>query len=100
MVLFLIQLKDVPITSLDNTMSWIVSPEQILCDVGVAIAFGLGVTVRVTLKDVPGQPFAIGVIIEFTVWDMKVLFIGIPILSPEPFSAILVTLVKLSLVHE
>src|SRR5258705_9487436 len=41
-VLFLVQLKLVPATGPDNTIVVIVAPEQMVCDAGVATAFGVG----------------------------------------------------------
>ena len=36
-------------------------PEQMVCDDGVAVATGLGLTVTVTVMGVPAHPFAVGV---------------------------------------
>lgn len=36
-------------------------PEQMLCEAGVAVADGIGLTVMVTVIALPGQPAAAGV---------------------------------------
>lgn len=36
-------------------------PEQIVCDPGVAVATGMGLTVMTTVSGVPAQPLAVGV---------------------------------------
>jgi hypothetical protein len=45
----------------------VVPPEQNVCDVGVAVTTGCGLTVIVTEIGVPEQPFAVGVIEYITV---------------------------------
>ena len=52
----------VPVTLLVNAIDDAV-PEQIDCDAGVAITFGVGLTVIVTFIGVPGHPFAVGVMV-------------------------------------
>ena len=47
MPLSLTQLYTVPGTVPLNTMVVIVAPEQIVCDAGVAVAFGVGFTVKI-----------------------------------------------------
>lgn len=50
----------VPVTSPVNAID-VAVPEQIVCDDGVAVAVGLGLTVIVTVIGVPAHPFAVGV---------------------------------------
>lgn len=57
-----VQLKVVPVTLPLNAMDGEL-PEQIVCDVGVAVTVGVGLTVTVTVMGVPGQPPAVGVIV-------------------------------------
>ena len=54
-VLSLVQLNTVPATEPVNTMLVIADPEQIVCDDGVATAFGVGLTVMVKFCDGPVQ---------------------------------------------
>jgi hypothetical protein len=48
-VLSLVQLKVVPVVLLVNTIGVIGAVEQVVCDAGVAIAFGVGFTVIVNV---------------------------------------------------
>lgn len=57
-----VQLKTVPLTVPLSAMD-VALPEQMVCDVGVAVTFGVGLTVTVTVTGVPEQPFAVGVIV-------------------------------------
>ena len=54
-VLSLVQLNTVPATLPVSTIVVIVAPEQIVCDDGVATAFGIGLTVMVNVFGVPLQ---------------------------------------------
>ena len=54
-VLSLIQLYTVPPTLLLNTIVVIDDDEQIVCDDGVATAFGVGLTITVALIGTPVQ---------------------------------------------
>ena len=54
-VLSLVQLNVVPLTAPVNTIVVIVLPEQIVCDAGVATAFGVGFTSTVAVIGVPVQ---------------------------------------------
>ena len=54
-VLSLVQLNTVPGTVPEFTMVVIVAAEQIVCDAGVAVAFGVGLTVMLKLFGVPVQ---------------------------------------------
>lgn len=51
-------LATVPVNAMDVAV-----PEQMVCDVGVAVTFGVGFTVMVTVIGVPEQPPAVGVIV-------------------------------------
>lgn len=76
----------------------IVPAEQIVCDAGVAAAFGIGLTNTVAVTGAPGHPFAIGVMVKVTVTGSLLRFVNVPLISPAPLAAIPVTLV-LSLVQ-
>ena len=76
-----------PATLLDNATD-VVPPEQMVCDDGVAVATGVGLTVMVTVIGAPPQLFAVGVMVYTAVpavvpvavnnWEM---------LAPLPFVA-------------
>ena len=53
--LSLTQVKVVPVVLLVNTILDIAEPLQIVCDAGVAIAFGVGFTNTVAITAVPVQ---------------------------------------------
>ena len=55
-----VQAKVVPVTLLVNAMP-VVWPEQIVCEAGVAVTTGIGLTVITTLIGVPVHPLAVGV---------------------------------------
>lgn len=57
----------------------------------------VGSTVTLAVIEVPVQPFAVGVIVKVTVWEVLVELDKLPEMSPIPFVAIPVTLVVLSL---
>lgn len=57
-----VQLKVVPLTPLVSAIVGVVS-EQMLCDEGVAVADGIGLTVTVTTIGAPEHPAAVGVIV-------------------------------------
>ena len=61
-----VQLKVVPATLLLNAME-VVAPEQIVCEDGVAVTTGVGLTVMTTMIGVPGHPFADGVMVYVAV---------------------------------
>jgi hypothetical protein len=61
-----VQVNVEPATLLDNTIP-VTSPEQIIGAAGVAVAVGVGLTVIVTVIGVPGQVFAVGVIVYVAV---------------------------------
>src|SRR6266404_3012835 len=98
-VLSLVQLKVVPATLPDNTIVVIVEPEQTVCDDGVATAFGVGFTNTVAVIAAPGQPLAVGVIVNVTVTGALVVLVNAPLILPAPLAAIPVTVTVLSLVQ-
>ena len=57
-----VQLNIVPATLLDNAIE-VAVPEQIVCDAGVGVTTGTGLTVTVTMMGTPGHPFDEGVIV-------------------------------------
>ena len=55
-VLSLVQAYVVPLTAPESTIVLIEAAEQIVCEAGVATAFGVGLTVTVILYGAPVQP--------------------------------------------
>lgn len=98
-VLSLVQPYVVPGVVLLNTIVVIAVPEQMVCDDGVATATGIGFTKTVAVIATPGQPLAIGVIVNVTVTGNAVVFVNEPLILPEPLAAIPVTATVLSLVQ-
>jgi len=76
-----------------------VAPEQIVCEDGVDTAFGVGFTITVAVMDAPGQPLAVGVIVNVTVTGAVVVFVKAPMIFPDPLAAMPVTEAVLSLVQ-
>ena len=70
-----------------------------ICDDGVATASGVGFTNTVAVVDGPGQPLAVGVIVNVTVTGVIVVLVNAPLISPAPLAAIPVTATVLSLVQ-
>ena len=70
-----------------------------VCEAGVATAFGVGFTSTVAVIDAPGQAFAVGVIVKVTVIGALVVLVSVPLMSPLPLAAIPVTVAVLSLVQ-
>ena len=70
-----------------------------ICDDGVATASGVGFTNTVAVIGVPGQPLAVGVIVNVTVTGAVVVLVNAPLILPEPLAAMPVTVPVLSLVH-
>ena len=68
-----------------------VTPEQIVCDDGVATAFGLGFTSTVAVMGVPAQLVAVGVMVNVTVTGAVVVFVKAPLMFPDPLAAMPVT---------
>ena len=98
-VLFLVHAKVVAGTVLLKTTVLMPAPEQMVCEAGVAKASGLGLTVTDAVDDTPIQPFAVGVIVNVTVTGDSVVFVKIPLISPDPLAAIPVMVPTLSLVQ-
>ena len=82
-----------------NVIAVMVAPEQIVCEDGVATAFGVGFTITVAVMDAPGQPLAVGVMMNVTVTGAVVVFVKAPMMLPDPLAAIPVTEAVLSLVQ-
>jgi hypothetical protein len=97
--LSLVQLKVVPEVLPERTMVVIVAAEHMVCEAGVATAFGVGFTSTVAVIGVPGHPFAVGVIVNVTVIGALVVFVKAPLISPAPLAGIPVTETTLSLVQ-
>lgn len=57
-----VQLKMVPATLLVRAMDGAV-PEHIVCNAGVVVATGIGLTVITTILAAPAQPLAVGVMV-------------------------------------
>jgi hypothetical protein len=64
---FLIHENVVPTTLLNRLIEVIGLPEQIVCDETLAVTFGVGLTITVTVIGVAVQPFAEGVIVNVAV---------------------------------
>ena len=65
----------------------------------MATAFGVGFTSTVAVIGVPGQLFAVGVIVNVTVTGALVVLVNEPLILPEPLAAMPVTVPVLSLVQ-
>ena len=92
-VLSLVQLKTVPATLPLNTIVVMAEPEHIVCAAGVATALGIGLTTTVAIIGVPGQPLAVGVIVNVTVIGALVVLVNVPLIGlPEPLIGIPVTI--------
>ena len=77
----------------------VIPAEHIVCDAGVAMAFGVGFTRTVAVIGVPVHPFAVGVIVNVTVTGKKVVLVSVPVITPLPLAAMPVTVAVLSLVQ-
>ena len=88
-----------PATPLVNKIVVMGEPLQIVCDAGVAIAFGVGLTNTVAVVVGPTQLLAVGVIVNVTVIGAKVVLVNEPLILPAPLAAIPVTVTVLSLVQ-
>ena len=97
--LSLVQVYVAPGVPLLKAIEAIVAPEQIVCDNGVANAFGTVFTNTVAVIGLPPQLFAVGVIVKVTVTGLVVVFVSVPLMLPFPLAAIPVTGTVLSLVH-
>jgi len=89
----------VPLTAPVSTIVLIEVAEQIVCEAGVATAFGVGLTKTVAVIAAPGQLFAVGMIVKVTVTGALVVLVKEPDMLPEPEAAIPVTATALSLVQ-
>ena len=76
-----------------------VAPEQMVCDTGVATAFGIGFTNTVAVIGAPGQPLAVGVMVKVTVTGALVVLVNEPLMFPLPLAGIPVTATVLFLVQ-
>ena len=65
----------------------------------MATAFGVGFTSTVAVTAAPGQPFAVGVIVNVTVTGTFVVLVNEPLILPDPLPAMPVTVPVLSLVQ-
>ena len=74
-----------------NIIGLIATPEQTVCDEGVAVAVGVGLTSTVAVIGVPPQPLAVGVIVKVTVTGAAVVLVSVPLILPEPLAAMPVT---------
>ena len=77
----------------------IVDPVQIDWDKGVATTLTPGFTITLAVTGVPEQPFKLGVIVKVTVSDDAVVFVKLPVISPDPLAGMPVTDATLSLVQ-
>ena len=82
-----------------STIVVIAEPEQIVCDEGVATAFGIGFTTTVARNGGPEQPLAVGVMVKVTVTAALVVLVNVPLIVPVPLAAIPVTVATLSRVQ-
>ena len=63
------------------------------------VGVGFGLTNTVAVIGEPGQLSAVGVIVNVTVKGALVVFVNVPLISPEPLALIPVTVPALSLVQ-
>lgn len=90
-VLSRVQVKVVLATGPASAIVVIVPPEQIVWEAGVAVPVGVGLTITVAVIALPGQVFAVGVIVNVTVIGALVVLVSVPEILPEPLAAIPVT---------
>jgi hypothetical protein len=88
-----------PLTLPVNPIVVIVNPEQTVCEAGSTQRSESGSPKRVAVIGVPGQPFAVGVMVKVTVTGAFVVFVRLPVIVPDPLAAIPVTATVLSRVH-
>ena len=98
-VLLRVHVKVVPITGPDSVMVVIRASEQMVCVAGVATAVGVGLTNTVAVIAAPGQPLAVGVIVNVTVIGALVVLVKEPEMLPLPLAAMPVTVAVLLRVH-
>jgi hypothetical protein len=82
-----------------NTIFVIAVAEHMVCEAGVATAFGLGLTNTVAVMGAPGQLFAVGIIVKVTIMGALVLLVKDPMIFPVPLAEIPVTGAVLSRVQ-
>ena len=70
-----------------------------VCEAGVATAFGVGLTKTVAVIAAPGQLFAVGMIVKVTVIGALVVLVSVPDILPDPLAAMPVTVPVLLRVH-
>jgi hypothetical protein len=95
-VLFLVQAYVVLDILLVSNTGVIAVPEQIVWEVGVAAAVGLGLTSTETLLE---QLFVVGVTVNVTYKGAVVVLVNVPLIVPDPLFAIPVTPAVLFLVQ-
>lgn len=95
--LFLTQVNVVLETSEDKSIGTILLPEQMVCEMGAGIATGFGYTRTSTIIGVPGQPLAVGVMVNVTVMGLLVLLSRFPLIFPLPLLPIVPVTPGLSL---
>jgi hypothetical protein len=81
--LSLVQVYVAPAVVLLNTIEVIADGEQIVCDDGVAVATGVGLTSTVAVIGAPGQLLAVGVIVKVTVIGAAVVLVNVPLILPS-----------------
>ena len=74
-------------------------PLHTVCEDGVAVAIGVGLTNTVAVIDGPVQPLAVGVIVKVTSCATLVLLVSVPDIFPIPLAPMPVTATVLSLVQ-
>lgn len=100
-VLSLTQLNVVPATAfgLVIVMPLMAMAEQTVCEVKSALTVGVGLTATVAVIGVPGQPLAVGVMVNVTVSWALVVLVNVPLTLPLPLAAMPVTFTVLFLVQ-
>ena len=89
-----------PFTLPLNRIDIMLVPEQIVWLFGVDTASGVGFTRTVAVIDEPGQPLALGVMVNVTSSGAKVVLVNIPLISPTPVEAMPVMVAVASRVQE
>lgn len=89
----------VPATAPVSTIGVIAVLVQMVCDDGVATAFGVGFTSTLAVTGVPLQPLAVGVMVNTVVCGVLVLLVSVPLIVPLPLAAMPVRFTVLSLVQ-
>ena len=77
-------------------MVLIADVEQMVWLEGVATALGVGLTVTVDVRGVPGQLLAVGVMVKVTVIGTLVVLVNEPLMLPLPEATMPVTVPELS----